>query len=124
MKASAISGGITGAGLAMILRGRSNVLPGVLMFSLFGTAGQWMYNRLAASRIVDAEPKKSFLERVGERKWSPMKSLSNEEYAAMLRERQMKVDVEIAVIDDKIAALKKEMERNALEGKTEAKDET
>lgn len=39
-----------------------------------------------------------------------MKVLNNEEYAAMLRERQLKVDVEIAVIDEKIAALRKEIE--------------
>lgn len=122
--ASAISGGITGGALAMILRGRSNVLPGVLMFSLFGTAGQWIYNGMAASPKADAAPKKSFLERVGERKWSPMKSLSNQEYAAMLRERQMKVDVEIAVIDDKIAALRKEMEKNAVEERASGKDDT
>ena len=103
----------------MILRGRSNILPGIVMFSLFGTAGQWMYNSLAASPKADAGPQKNFWERVGERKWSPMKSLSNEEYAAMLRERQMKVDVEIAVIDDKIAALRKEMERNQMDVKPE-----
>lgn len=41
-----------------------------------------------------------------------MKVLSNEEYAAMLKERQLKIDVEIAVIDDKVAELWGEIERN------------
>lgn len=113
MRASAISGGITGGALAAIMRGRSNVLPGAIMFSLFGTAGQWAYNSTFGSPKLESEgPKKNFWERVGERSWSPMKVLSNEEYATMLRERQLKVDVEIAVIDEKIAALKKGIKEN------------
>ena len=90
--------------------------------SLFGTAGQWAYNSTFGSpKLESEEPKKNFWQRVGERSWSPMKVLSNEEYAAMLRERQLKVDVEIAVIDEKIAALKKEMEENEATLKTEKK---
>jgi hypothetical protein len=34
--------------------------------------------------------------------------LTDDQYADMLRERLLKVDVEIAVLDDKIAALKKD----------------
>lgn len=33
--------------------------------------------------------------------------LSNDEYAQMLKERKFKIDVEIALLDDKIEALKK-----------------
>lgn len=110
--------------MAAIMRGRSNVLPGVIMFSLFGTAGQWAYNRTFGSPKVESEePKKNFWQRVGERSWSPMKVLSNEEYAAMLRERQLKLDVDIAVIDEKISALKKEIGESEAAVKTEKKAE-
>ena len=34
--------------------------------------------------------------------------LTDEQYAEMLRERKLKVDVEIAILDDKIAAIKKD----------------
>lgn len=93
------------------MRGRANILPGVIMFSIFGSAGQWLYNGASGSSSVDVGPKKNFWERVGERSWSPMKVLSNEDYAAMLKERQLKIDVEIAVIDDKLAELRKEIEQ-------------
>lgn len=33
--------------------------------------------------------------------------LSNEEYAQMLKDRMFKLDVEIALLDDKIAVIKK-----------------
>lgn len=110
--------------MAMIFRGRSNIIPGVIMFSIFGATGQWMYNRISAPRKADTEPKKNFWERVGERSWSPMKVLSNEEYAAMLRERQLKIDVEIAVIDDKIAELKKEIEERGAPTWSDEKEES
>ncbi len=37
---------------------------------------------------------------------SPMKSLSDQEYEGLLREKLLKVDVEIAVLDDQIASLR------------------
>lgn len=40
-----------------------------------------------------------------------MKHLTNEQYAEMLKERLLKVEVEISILDDKIAALKKGQEQ-------------
>jgi len=99
--------------MALVLRGRSNVLPGAVMFTLFGFLGQSFYNKIAATKDVEGGPKKGFWQRMADRKWSPVTVLSNEEYAAMLRERQLKIDVEIALIDDKIAALRKQEEASA-----------
>lgn len=110
--------------MAAIMRGRSNILPGILMFSIFGAAGQWAYNGMDGSKSVNVAPKKNFWERMGERSWSPMKVLSNEEYAAMLKGRQLKIDVEIAVIDDKIAALRKEIEQGGEATNDDVKDKT
>lgn len=76
--------------------------------AFFGFAGQAIYNKWTA---VPA-PAKQDQSRKGF--WESMTSLglvshlSNEEYAEMLKERLLKVDVEIAVLDDKILALKKQ----------------
>ena len=43
---------------------------------------------------------------MAQKSWSPVTVMTNEEYATMLREKMLKVDVEIAVLEDKIAALR------------------
>lgn len=48
---------------------------------------------------------------MSERSWTPFRVLSNDEYAEMLREKALKLDVEIAVLDDKIVALKEQQAR-------------
>lgn len=45
---------------------------------------------------------------MAEKSWSPVTFMSNEEYVEILREKMLKVDVEVAVLDDKIAALQKQ----------------
>jgi len=72
--------------------------------AFFGFAGQAIYNHWSAPREVveSTEPKRGFWQSL-----IPMKHLTNEQYAEMLKERLLKVEVEIAVLDDKIAALKK-----------------
>ena len=90
------------------------------MFSLFGFGGQHAYEWLDARRTGKAreeremkekgESKETFMQRLGKSKWSPMRTLSDEEYEEMMRERILKVDVEIALLKDRIEALKKEKE--------------
>ena len=41
-------------------------------------------------------------------KWSPMKVLSDEEYERMLQEKLLRVEAEIAVLDEKIERAKLE----------------
>ncbi|KJX99284.1 hypothetical protein TI39_contig364g00012 [Zymoseptoria brevis] len=108
-KASAIAGGFTGGLIGFITRGRSNAIPGAIMFTLFGAGGQHVYNKWTAA--PSAEPKKNFWRRMSDKSWTPFKVLTNEEYAEMLKEKMLKLDVEIAIIDDKIAGLK-EQQRN------------
>lgn len=107
--ASTIAGAVSGGGVGFIARGRANVLPGAIMFSLFGAAGQSIYNRWTAPKEVVS--KQNFWKRMADKSWTPFKVLSNEEYAEMLKEKMLKVDVEIAVLDDKIAALKEQQLR-------------
>lgn len=73
-----------------------------------GFAGQTIHNRWTANPSAPQtdKPKRGF--------WESMTSLgvvthlTDEQYADMLKERLLKVNVEIAVLDDKIAALKKD----------------
>lgn len=81
------------------------------MFTIFGAGGQHIYNRWTAPKDLDAEPKKNFWKRMSERSWTPFRVLSNDEYAEMLREKVLKLDVEIAVLDDKIVGLKEQQLR-------------
>jgi hypothetical protein len=76
------------------------------MFTLFGAGGQHVYNKWTAAPT--AEPKKNFWKRMSDKSWTPFKVLTNEEYAEMLKEKILKLDVEIAVLDDKIASLKEQ----------------
>jgi hypothetical protein len=52
--------------------------------------------------------KAPFWQRAMQSKYSPMKQLSDEEYKKFLEDKLLRVDTEIAVIDDNIASLKKE----------------
>ncbi|KAL1606430.1 hypothetical protein SLS60_003834 [Paraconiothyrium brasiliense] len=120
IRASTISGAATGFTLGFLFRGPRNVIPGTIMFSLFGFGGQHAYEWLDARRTGKAreeremkekgESKETFMQRLGKSKWSPMRTLSDEEYEEMMRERILKVDVEIALLKDRIEALKKEKE--------------
>jgi hypothetical protein len=111
------------------------------MFSLFGWAGQSLYNELDARHTrqlqssipspiaasttntlpsnppTTANPP-SFLQKLAGKKYSPMKILSDAEYETMLRERLLHVDAEIALLDEKINMVKQEIEteRVPLEG--------
>jgi hypothetical protein len=95
-------------------------MPGTIMFSLFGFGGQHAYEWLDARKYGKAreeremkergEEKETFMQRIGKSKWSPMRVLSDEEYEEMMREKILKVDVEIALLKDSIEALKKEKE--------------
>ncbi|KAK5115840.1 hypothetical protein LTR85_009434 [Meristemomyces frigidus] len=110
IQASTLAGGLSGGIVALVTRGRRNVLPATVMWSLFGCVGQLAYNRYSVAPKEQQQPKVGFWQRVAEKRWSPVTFMSNEEYAEKLREKLLKVDVEIAVLDDKIAALRKQQQ--------------
>lgn len=86
------------------------------MFGLFGFVGQKGYNFLDkknteelqedARLAAKGEKKKNFMERIAEMKWSPMEVLTDDRYEEMLQEKLLKLEAEIAIIDDKIEAFK------------------
>ncbi|KAL9587697.1 MAG: hypothetical protein Q9203_003413 [Teloschistes exilis] len=140
MYPSTLAGSFTGGIAGGLIRGRKNIIPGIIMFSLFGFAGQYIYNALDVrqgslialkdSRPSDinsvtmsrsdqiqsasTNPNKSLNQpiwrRVFNSKWSPMKVLSDEEYEKMLRQKLLRADAEIAILDDDIAKAKAKLD--------------
>lgn len=122
VRASTIAGAATGFSLGF-LRGPRNVIPGTLMFTLFGWAGQHAYNYLDTrhSENVRTEAERreqktqieklNWLQRFARSSWSPMTELTDEQYEKMLNEKLLGVEVEIALIDEKIDKLRKEQKK-------------
>ncbi|KAH0562014.1 hypothetical protein GP486_003284 [Trichoglossum hirsutum] len=113
--AGAFSGGaeiFTHNALLHLIGGRHNVLPGAIMFSIFGFVGQGVYNFADARHSemqqsdFDASRKRSTWENLLNSRWSPVKVLSDEEYERMLEEKLLRLNAEIALIDEDIAKLK------------------
>lgn len=98
--AGSLTGGINGA-----FRSRSNILPGAIVLGLLGFAGQYGYN-VFSGRTTSESEKGSLLQRFAAMKWVPLKSLSNQEYENMLNEKILSTEAEIAIIDERIAALR------------------
>ena len=123
LTASTVAGGITGGTIGGLFRGPRNVIPGTIMFTLFGYLGQTIYNTLdarhseqvASDAQAMAEGKekdgKRFWERIAEMKWSPLKVLSDEDYGNVLKEKLLRVDAEIALVDEEVERLKEEERR-------------
>ena len=83
------------------------------MFTLFGYLGQTIFNILDARHTqqvyqaaTEDRDKASFWRRIANSKYSPMKVLSNEEYEKILQKKLLRVEAEIAVIDEDIEKLK------------------
>ncbi|KAJ4406829.1 hypothetical protein N0V91_004259 [Didymella pomorum] len=124
VQASTVAGAFTGLSLGLLFRGPRNALPGTFMFGLFGYVGQKGYNYLdqknteeldeEARLLARGEKKKNFMERIAEMKWSPMEVLTDERYEEMLQEKLLKIEVEIALIDDRIKGFRQKAEEDAL----------
>ncbi len=71
------------------------------MFSVLGAAGQAVANTMPAADAADSK-KTSWLDS----KWSPVKALSDDEYAKFIDDKILQLEVEISLIDDKLAALR------------------
>lgn len=115
------------------------MIPGTIIFAIFGCVGQWCYNwaderhseRVAVAAEMEAirpqgkQKEVGLWERVAEMKWSPMKTLSDEEYADILREKMLAVDAQIALVDEEVERLRKEEQMMAkVEGEGSGGEET
>ncbi|KAI0481649.1 hypothetical protein F4859DRAFT_512793 [Xylaria cf. heliscus] len=93
-----MAGGVSGL-MGGLIRGPKNILPGILFFSTLG-AGTSYVSQLAGHK--DANSKTRWLDS----KWSPMQRLSDKDYMEKIEEKILRLDAEIAIIDDNIASLK------------------
>ena len=106
------------------------------MFTVFGYAGQTVYNRLDArhtEQVVGAVKeaaltpeggeKIGFWNKVAEMKWSPMKALSDEEYASILKERLLSLEARIALVDEEMEILKSEGQVNGTDDRNNVQTE-
>ena len=89
-----------------------------------GYLGQRLYERLDAqnSKQLDSEPRENIWVRMAKSKWSPMKVLSDEDYGAMLQDKVLKLDVEIALINERIEKIKKDSSITGKDKEEEVKD--
>jgi hypothetical protein len=90
------------------------------MFTLFGWTGQQSYNYLDKRNSQelreqaqlkaepDYKPKDTLVQRFAKSKWSPMSVLTDEQYEEMLQEKLLKVEAEIAIIDERIEGAKRQ----------------
>ncbi|KAF2258278.1 hypothetical protein CC78DRAFT_572610 [Lojkania enalia] len=120
VRASTLSGTFTGVSLGFLFRGPKNVIPGAIMFTLFGYGGQHLYNFIDRQNtepvLRGAEPKtveekkkenENWMQRLAKSKWSPMSNLSDGEYLEKLNEKMLKLDAEIALVDERIEEFRK-----------------
>ncbi|PKS13277.1 hypothetical protein jhhlp_000048 [Lomentospora prolificans] len=104
IKASALAGGTAGM-VGGLLRGPRNIVPGAIVFTIFGAAGQGIANKLTQWKTAEEGAEGSNWLRS---KYSPLRKLTDEEYEAFIGEKMLKIEAEIALIDDKISELRAE----------------
>lgn len=85
---------------------------GVFGGTLVGYVGQKGYNSMDRKNTqaikTPVAPKEPLWRRMVNSKYSPMSVLTNKQYEEILQEKLLRVDTEIAIIDDDIAKLQKE----------------
>ncbi|UKZ79459.1 hypothetical protein TrVFT333_007214 [Trichoderma virens FT-333] len=99
--ASTIGGSAAGA-VAGLIRGPGKIVPAMAMWGVLGAGGQIVANGLSNRKPKVKDENDSWFRS----KWSPLKKLTDQEYIDMMEEKILRVDVDIALIDDRIAELK------------------
>ena len=90
------------------------------MFGIFGALGQTSYNAFDASRLAklnlevssQLEDRKSLWHRMAQSKWSPIQVLPDEEYEQILKEKILKIDVDLAMLEEDIEKLKSDSQQD------------
>ena len=103
--ASGIAAAIAGGSAGAIARGRRNILPGAVVFSVIGYTGQHIYDIVQSQGVLSNSSTRISLNHLANSKWSPFKALSDHEYEEMLQERLIRVESEIAILDEDIKSL-------------------
>jgi hypothetical protein len=85
----------------------------MIMFSIFGYSGQYMHHFIDKARYerltqpVEQEQRQgNLLKRMARSKWSPLRELTDDEYEGILKDQLLKLETEVALIDERIVELK------------------
>lgn len=83
------------------------------MFALFGFVGQHVYNfvdqkKEKAALTEETVQGKSWLRKLADSRFSPVSVLSEDEYEHLLKEKLLKVEVEIALVDESLEKLRQQ----------------
>ncbi|KAF3400332.1 hypothetical protein DPV78_005572 [Talaromyces pinophilus] len=112
---SAISGGLSGGAITRLMGAKFT--PGFIVFSLVGYLGQTGFNVAESwhqeNAGKEAAKPKSILERMAASKWIPLRALSDDDFRDILKEKVLSIEVEIALLDDKIRSLEEERAASA-----------
>lgn len=89
--------------------------PSLIFCGVAAVGGQLVANHFASRQKKAKDEDDSWLGS----KWSPLKKLTDEEYISMMDEKILRVDADIALIDDKIAQLREQaiVDKGAQDGK-------
>ncbi|KAL3709205.1 hypothetical protein TMatcc_002995 [Talaromyces marneffei ATCC 18224] len=116
---SAISGGLSGGAITRMMGAKFT--PGFIVFSLVSYLGQTGFNIAEnwhqENAGKEASKSKSILERMAESKWIPLKALSDDDFRDILKEKVLSIEVEIALLDDKIRSLEEERASSVRKGR-------
>lgn len=82
------------------------MIPGAIMFSIFGISGQTIVEFASRQQVRNQANNVPAWRRIVNSKWFPMKLLSDDEYAEILAAKVLKLDVEIEAIDEEIRKTK------------------
>ncbi|KAM3423105.1 hypothetical protein BST61_g563 [Cercospora zeina] len=71
--ATALAGGLSGGSMGALFRGRGNIIPGAIMWTIFGAAGQYMYNSWSKTPQRGEAQGAGFWQSMGDKSWTPFK---------------------------------------------------
>ncbi|KAL7791891.1 hypothetical protein V8C37DRAFT_381668 [Trichoderma ceciliae] len=107
-------GGSTAGAVAGLIRGPGKIIPAMAVWGVLGAGGQIVANSISSRKPKVKNEDDSWLRS----KWSPLKKLTDREYIDMMEEKILRVEVDIALIDDRIAELKSTDQSTKDENKT------
>lgn len=85
-------------------------MPSSMLFcGVVAGGGQILVNSIASRKKKESDDDSSFFDS----KWSPLKRLTDSEYTHMMDEKMLKVEADIALIDERIAVLREQEKREA-----------
>ncbi|ELQ35369.1 hypothetical protein M0657_005343 [Pyricularia oryzae] len=102
---SGAAGALAGMAQGALATGIRSSPPAALALMVLGAGGQAVSNKLAAREPTPASKAVSKQDWLSS-KWSPLTPLTDKEYENMLQEKILKLDAEIAMVDDNIAVLR------------------